>query len=260
MAKRFTDSYKWQTNWFMSLTKDEKLLWLYMLDSCDSAGIFEPNWKMVSFVTDTDFTSFPESFNKQIIKTNHDRKVFIADFVKFQYGVLKETSNLHKKIHKTLKEYGIDIPLGEGGDTLPAPPNTQYTSNNTKDKVKRVSKDVSLNSIDDKFLDELQLKHIDVDVPLEFDKFKDYLSSKGKTFKDYQAGFRNWVKSPYVEKTDKIRGEIRRKREQEEFAKKEAKLREMEENGEIGVPEDFKNIVEGLSSKMNINKEKSQSR
>ena len=77
--------------------------------------------------------------------------------------------------------------------------------------------------------------------------------AKGKTFKNYQAGFRNWVKSPYVQKTDKIRNELARKREQEKDREKEAEFKKMEENGEIGVPEDFGKIVDTLANKMGNN-------
>ena len=44
-----------------------------------------------------------------------------------------------------------------------------------KDKVIKTKKDVSLKSIDEKFLNDLQDKYLDVDVYLEFDKFKDFI-------------------------------------------------------------------------------------
>jgi len=34
----------------------------------------------------------------------------------------------------------------------------------------------------------------DIDVPIEFDRFNDYLSAKGKRYKDYAAAFRNWMR------------------------------------------------------------------
>ena len=75
--------------------------------------------------------------------------------------------------------------------------------NKTKPSVIKYIK--TLESIDKIHLSELQDKNLDVDVEKQFDMFKDYLSANGKTYKDYRAGFRTWLKSPYCEKTTEIR-------------------------------------------------------
>ncbi len=43
-------------------------------------------------------------------------------------------------------------------------------------------------------------RYRDVDIEEEFTKFSDYLLQTGKKYKDYQAGFRNWLKQPWVQK------------------------------------------------------------
>jgi len=63
----------------------------------------------------------------------------------------------------------------------------------------------SLESIDKIYLDELQNSNLDVNVEKQFELFRDYLDANGKTYKDYRAGFRTWLKSPYCEKTTEIR-------------------------------------------------------
>ena len=72
MAKRFTDNQKWSKSWFMDLTLEEKLLWIYMTDSCDHAGIWEVNWKLTSFMVGFQVTQLPKAFDKQVeaIKDN----------------------------------------------------------------------------------------------------------------------------------------------------------------------------------------------
>jgi hypothetical protein len=248
MAKRFTDNKKWESNWYMELTKDEKLLWLYMLDTCESNGIFVPNWKLINFMLDTNFNDFPEPLSKQIIRTNHEKKVFIGDFVKFQYGDLKSTSNLHKKIHTSLKDFGVDVPLDEGYETPKvAPKNNIKIKNKSKNKSNTDKK--SLKSIDEGYLKELQSTHKDVDVEGEFIKFRDYLKSKGRKYSDYRATFRNWLKSQYVPRDvsiqEKLETEARMKKIKDEHKKRE----EQKRGGEFEPPEDFLEFTRNFGKK-----------
>jgi len=41
MAKRFTASEKWEDLWFSELSNKYKLFWIYLLDKCDNAGVWE---------------------------------------------------------------------------------------------------------------------------------------------------------------------------------------------------------------------------
>ena len=66
MAKRFTDNQKWSKSWFMDLEPKDKLLWIYMIDSCDHAGIWEVNWKLTSFMVGFQVAKLPSSFEKQV--------------------------------------------------------------------------------------------------------------------------------------------------------------------------------------------------
>ena len=43
MAKRFTDTMKWNEDWYLDLALVDKLFWIYICDNCDHAGIFKPN-------------------------------------------------------------------------------------------------------------------------------------------------------------------------------------------------------------------------
>ena len=44
MAKRFHDTEIWKEDWFLSLPLNYREFWFYILDSCDHAGIWKPNF------------------------------------------------------------------------------------------------------------------------------------------------------------------------------------------------------------------------
>ena len=111
-------------------------------------------------------------------------------------------------------------------------------------KSKSKKKDVSLKSIDKEFLKDLQIKNLSVDVNEEFERFSNDIKAKGRVYKDYRAAFRNWVKSPYVQKTDRIRVKMH------EEKKAQKRREELEKPVEYASPEE---IQEALS---NVNKVK----
>jgi hypothetical protein len=86
MAKRMSDSTKWSDGWFGNLPMDMKLVWLYILDMCDHAGVYKVNHNLLKFQTGTDKTE------EQILKYLKDRvylvdseKWFIPKFITYQY-------------------------------------------------------------------------------------------------------------------------------------------------------------------------------
>ena len=261
VKKRFSDILKWEKEWFLSLEINDKLVWLYLLDNCDEAGLWNVNWRLCSMLTSVPLTECPKALKHQIVKTNHDKVVYIKDFMEFQYPdyLSKKSSMIIMCINRlisydVIKQKDFDNAQDESGNESGRQSGGRVQDIDIdKDKVIRKKKDVSLKSITKEFLDDLQNKYMDVDIYLEFDKFKDYLTSNGKRYKDYQAGFRNWVKSPYVEKTDKIKNEMERKRREVENKKKEEDYDKACEDGEIGVPDDFKKMVGNLANKMGNN-------
>jgi hypothetical protein len=50
MAKRFTDSEKWNRPWFRKLPTKYKLLWLYILDHCDMSGVWYVDFELASMM------------------------------------------------------------------------------------------------------------------------------------------------------------------------------------------------------------------
>ena len=95
MAKRFTDITKWTNNkWYFNLSIESKLFWIYLLDSCDSVGVWEENIKLANITIGYTYSldTLLKDFKKQIYIFKDNRKWWIKDFCDFQYGNLKEDS------------------------------------------------------------------------------------------------------------------------------------------------------------------------
>ena len=86
MAKRFTDTTKWNDDWFFNLSNEQKLAWIYILDTCDHAGVWKKNIKLLNFHTGSCFVedNLKQVFSGKFIEIKD--KWFIPNFIKFQYG------------------------------------------------------------------------------------------------------------------------------------------------------------------------------
>ena len=108
MAKRFTDSRKWDDDWFLELDPAWKLVWIYILDKCNHAGIYKHALSLekccLGFELNPDTIS--EVFPGRVVFLS-DNKWFIGKFVEFQYGELNEENRVHKSIIDMLKKEGV---------------------------------------------------------------------------------------------------------------------------------------------------------
>ena len=107
MAKRFTDSRKWSDPWFMELPLLMKCLWIYLLDTCDHAGIYKVNLKLASFL-------LGETINPADVKRYFSGRIIEIDaetwripkFIDFQYGSLNPDNRVHASVLLTLEKEG----------------------------------------------------------------------------------------------------------------------------------------------------------
>ncbi len=85
MSKRFIDTGIFDDDWFMDLSKDAKLLWIYFITKCDHAGLIKINPKLCTLQTDIkDIDKFIKELGKRLV-TVSDRLYFIPKFIEFQY-------------------------------------------------------------------------------------------------------------------------------------------------------------------------------
>lgn len=107
MAKRFIDTEIWDKEWFMALSQKHKLLIQFIFSKCDVAGIWAPNWALAStYIGSKVSLDDLKTISNQVILLE-DGKVFVHGFIEFQYGVLSETCNPHKKIIAILQKYNL---------------------------------------------------------------------------------------------------------------------------------------------------------
>ena len=124
MAKRFTDTLLWQKEWFLRYTPKQKLLFRFLLDNCDCAGIYEANYILLAVyigesIEEEDILSLNE--HKKQVEKLPNGKFFIPDFIKFQYGILSKTCKPHLPVIASLKQNGLESLIKgylKGIDTL----------------------------------------------------------------------------------------------------------------------------------------------
>jgi hypothetical protein len=108
VTKRFSETDKWRDKWFRELCNDHRILWYYLLENCDNAGIFEADWGLISFYINREISEEEalKVLEGKITKVSRD--IFIINkFIEFQYGELKVSCAPHLKVLRCLKKVGL---------------------------------------------------------------------------------------------------------------------------------------------------------
>lgn len=121
MAKRLSDTNKWDKAWFRNLAPGLKCLWFFLCDKCDHAGVWEIDEGAIEFYVGFQMP-LPDIFEvfgdrvRQISPT----KLWLPGFVEFQYGALNPQSRVHNSVIKILKRHNLlqFIPLGNPIDSI----------------------------------------------------------------------------------------------------------------------------------------------
>ena len=116
-----SETEKWKDPWFSNLENDWKLIWLYLLDDCSHAGIYQINIPLLNFHCRTSITleDLLVKFHNRLIQISDDT-IFIHKFIIYQYGVDFKSSKQKavlsaKKALESLGFMGFD---DEGNQTL----------------------------------------------------------------------------------------------------------------------------------------------
>lgn len=149
MAKRFVDNEIWKKEWFQDLSLKHKILIKYIFENCDNAGVMEMNYRLASFligekITKTDIEEINNAKEQFYFIDNN--KIYIRNYIEFQYGTLSENCKPHKPVIEKLKKYGIYKRVckgfAKGINTLEEKEKEQYKEKEQekdKDKEKEIS-------------------------------------------------------------------------------------------------------------------------
>jgi len=109
MAKRFTDTDKWKKPFIRSMKAPYKLLWLYILDECDHAGIWQVDLEVaeIKIGEKLNLATAISCFEGKIYVFDSGQKWYIPDFIDFQYGKLNELNRAHNSVINILEKYGL---------------------------------------------------------------------------------------------------------------------------------------------------------
>jgi hypothetical protein len=111
MMKIFTDTTKWDDKWFRNLSPTLKLVYLYVCDKSDHAGIWEYDPELLALHTKIDLldeTGWLQALSPKVIKLGNG-KWWIKNYITFQYS--KGINKRHKyfvPVYKSLVKNGID--------------------------------------------------------------------------------------------------------------------------------------------------------
>ncbi len=120
MAKRLTDTEKWNDEWYISLNNDYKIIWQWLLDNCNHAGICKRSMTLLNMMCKTSVKE------QEIIKAMDGRVIisennwFIPKFLKFQYTGLKSDKPVIVSVRNELKKNSLAklIPKSFGDDYI----------------------------------------------------------------------------------------------------------------------------------------------
>ena len=200
MPKRYTDTDKWKKIWFRKLKNDHKVFWMYVLDQCDHAGIWEVDFELASyFCNGIKESEIRDTFVKQYHEFDDGKRWFIKDFIEFQYRGLDESNRVHNSVITILKRHGLyKVLISFLHEAKDKDIYKEQLKDKEKDKEKgKNSKKNQLKKIESE-LNILQAEFDAVDVSIEFDKFQDYLKANGKRYANYKSAFRNWLRSDFI--------------------------------------------------------------
>lgn len=105
MAKRFTETSKWGKESFADLPMKMKLVWIYLCDNCDHAGIWDMNMSLMSFQigAKVSLSEIQQSFGDKV-EFRGENKISIPSFVSFQYGALNPNNKVHQSVLSRLEK------------------------------------------------------------------------------------------------------------------------------------------------------------
>lgn len=149
MGTRLADKAIWSNPWFADLEDKHKLLWFYLLDNCDIAGVWKLSLKLIEFnIHEGIFMGqVPEPFEGHIVAFDEDSKWLVLDYIEYQQRCIIEelnpSNNCHKGILRLLVKYSKTEGFPESHHSNQLAPSEPLARGTGKSKSKSNSLDSS---------------------------------------------------------------------------------------------------------------------
>lgn len=203
MPKRFTDTEKWKKGFIRRLPTKYKLLWLYILDDCNHAGVWDVDLDVAEIRVGSKINKKEaiKHYSENIRIFDNGNKWFIPKFIDFQYGQLNENVNAHKSVIKLIDKYDLysigDVDLSEIS--------ALDTGELSKPLIKKFKKPT---------IDEVKEYCLERGNSVNPETFIDFYESNGwkvgkNSMKDWKASLRTWENnSTKSNKSSKVENQI----------------------------------------------------
>lgn len=191
MAKRFVDSEIFKSPSIRALKAPYKLLWLYLVNDCDNAGVWVVDFDIAAIYLDRVYKAEEalKEMGDKVKVIDGGKRWYLPDFVSFQYGELNPDNRAHKSVIDKLEKYKIspNKPL-----TRPSQGRKDMDKELDKDKEKRASKAKPKNSSEvEEYCQQLGLPTSDGQYMFDHWEGNGYTNG-GKPVKDWKATIRSW--------------------------------------------------------------------
>lgn len=110
MSKRFIDTEIFEDEWFMSLSVEAKLLYIYLFTKCDHAGLIKLNLRLCEFATGIrTVENCLIELDKRVIRIEGENNLyFLPKFFKRQYpNYPKKAFRAATSAEELLRKYGL---------------------------------------------------------------------------------------------------------------------------------------------------------
>jgi hypothetical protein len=189
--KRFTETQKWEDPWFRRLSPELKLLWCWMLDKCDNAGVIEPDIELASFQIGYQYPMDTLSSLGSRLTDLGGGKYFIPKFINFQYGSLSRECKAHNPVFVSLEKHGLKG-YGYPMDRVQEKEKEKDKEKDKDNAAPKPKRELKAQPIDDDYLAELQSKYPHAKVREQFANCTKWWLEKKKVHPSRRA-LVNWL-------------------------------------------------------------------